>query len=325
LDQENITNWQYSRLLAGKIYFEWIKKVGLVELLLRPETIPSLFYQTKWDSENQDIVQGILRFLQSFSILEEAGGTFSMKENYTQQTDYIAHQVKDINQGHPSLQFIEYGLKLLDSKLEGDTGLWDIERKSYLLEIGFDQKAFIEFGNLVNKPDTFDWKFRPIENPTILIFANYISNTVNSLLSGNDINKNITIITHDLKHKDRAITFCELKKETSNFSNRIFTLEEYKSDTKYDLIIVPNMLAFNDSPRNQLNLLKSLSSENALLCLYAPTEAKYSLGIEPIFYLHPDYKGVPNTREFLRQAKSVGWSKDMRMGINDEILLLKMD
>lgn len=145
MDDYQPTNWQYSRFLAGKIYFEWIRKKGLIELLLRPETIPSIFYQKKWDSETQDMVEGILRFLDSLSILQEAGGTYTMKDKYMSQVQQLESTLKDVNEDHPSLQFINYGLKVLENKLDGDAGFWDIVNKNYLLEIGFTQNAFEDF------------------------------------------------------------------------------------------------------------------------------------------------------------------------------------
>ncbi|MFV2016075.1 MAG: hypothetical protein ACC656_11640, partial [Candidatus Heimdallarchaeota archaeon] len=129
MDNDKPTHWQYSRSLAGMVYYEWIEKKGLIELLLRPETIPSIFYQKRWDSESQDIVEGILRFLQSLSILQEAGGTFTMSDNYSVQVHQLKSKLEEKIESHPSYQFIKYGLKLLDYKLDGDGGVWDIVRK----------------------------------------------------------------------------------------------------------------------------------------------------------------------------------------------------
>ncbi|MCE7733383.1 MAG: hypothetical protein GPJ54_00805 [Candidatus Heimdallarchaeota archaeon] len=246
-----------------------------------------------------------------------------MNDNYSAKVQQLNLQLDSRNEDHPSMQFIKYGLKLLDYKLEGDAGVWDINRKNYLLEIGLTQNAFEEFCALDKHLVTIDWKFKPVDEPKILIFANFISNIVYSLVGKTGKKRDITILTHDLIHKDRAITYCELSRTTSKISKKIFALEEFEKNVKFDLIMVPNTLGFNHTVKENFTLLQSLSKSTTILYINAPTEAKYNVGIEPIYYLHPQFKGIPNTHEFGRQAKAAGWSQSYRTGSNKEILLLK--
>lgn len=246
-----------------------------------------------------------------------------MNDNYSAKVQQIELHLGENNDDHPSMQFIKYGLKLLDYKLEGDAGIWDIRRKHYLLEVGFTQNAFEEFCALDKHLVTVDWKFKPIEEPKILIFANFISNMIYSLVGKTGKKRDITILTHDFMHKDRAITFCELNRNTSMISKRIYALEEFETNVKFDLIMIPNTIGFYRTVKENFTLLQSFSKPNTILYIYAPTEASFSSGIEPIYYLHPDFKGIPNTHEFIRQAKAAGWSQSTRIGPNKEILLLK--
>ncbi|OLS24122.1 MAG: hypothetical protein HeimC2_23960 [Candidatus Heimdallarchaeota archaeon LC_2] len=324
METEHLTEWQFSRSVAGKIYFEWIKKNGLVELLLRPETIPSIFYQKKWPSENQDIIEDILLYLTSMSLVIDAGGTYAMDENYQINANKLTKQVGNLEKKHPSYHFIKYGLSILDNRLEGDSGQWDIIKYNFLFEQGLTQKAFSEFGTVKQHLKIIDRKYVPSEKLHTLIFGNFISNSINILLEGNEQIPEFDIITHDLVHKNRAITFCELKSITSRLSDRILSLDELKEIKKYDLILFPNTLGFYKNIKEQLTFLKSISTEDIHLFLYAPTDAKFGVGIEPLFHLHPDYKGIPKSSDFLAQAKAVGWSSSIRIGFNEEILLLTM-
>lgn len=323
MDTEQPSEWQYSRHVAAKIYFDWIKQNGLVELLLRPETIPSLFYQKKWSSENQEIIEHILLFLESTSLLVDAGGTYTMKEDYMFNVNKL-NKLVESDTKHPSYQFIKYGLQILENRLEGDTGHWDLIRSNFLFEKGLTQNAFIEFESVKQHLKSIDRKFNTSGKDRILIFANYISSSVNILLEGNETIPEFDILTHDLVHKNRAITFCELKSDTSSLSNRILSIEELNEIKKYDLILFPNTLGFHRTIKEQLTFLKSHSKNNALLYVYAPTSANYGIGIEPLFHLHPHFKGIPNTHDFLGQAKAIGWTSSLRIGADKETLLLTL-
>lgn len=325
LSVEFVTKYSESRALSAKSYFEWLRVNGIIELLLRPYTVPSICYDKKWDSSNQHFIEEIFQYLTTFQILSEAGGTYKLTDNYLKEVTKLEHIIELGEHKHPTQVFIKHGLKILDDKLMGDSGQWDLNKDSFIFERGLTQSVYESRLILLQDVLFSHSDFTIQTNPKVIVYANYIEVVVPLLEAISEKIDSVSIIVPNNNIKDEAISFCETKEAWSTFSAVIFSEPEFsEQNKKADLVIIPNGLGFYSEFKNQLKFLKNITNYGSTIIGFAATDAHVQLGIEPLFSLHPFYHGLPNTSDFNRVVKANGFLEPKRLDPKNLIFITKV-
>ncbi len=305
-----------SRSIAAKLYYEWLKKHDLLELFTYPTALPSVFYSKRWVSDHLNIVEKILNFLTPFNIVSEAGGIFTLNDNLEHEIRKFDKIVLNEYSKHPSYLFIKYGLKLLDGKLEGDAGNWDINRNKFLFEQALTQPSYQLLCRFMEEIIDVSNVESNSKSVNVYIVGSYIGCFISSLaeLFSNEIN--LTVITTNKEFKTNTITYCELSNSTAKYSNRIFTAKEFKlsDEIKADLVFIPSGVGFNSTFKAQLAFINQISRSGTMIYLVAPTTPITQIGIEPLFPTHPYFIDIPEDYDLKRHCKAIGFAEPSRIG-----------
>ncbi|MHA2251995.1 MAG: hypothetical protein ACXAD7_16650 [Candidatus Kariarchaeaceae archaeon] len=303
-----------SRLIAAKLYYNWLDKINFLEPFSRPESIPSVIYEKRWVAKNDFMVERIFNFLATFNVFSEAGGMWTMHERSSQALSAFDRIVLSEYKNHPTYRFINYGLRLLEAKLEGDTGIWDIVQHNFIFERGLTQPSYQLLCRFIE-----DIVGQEIKNTShghnVTLLGIYPECFISALDEFFNISK-FTILTPNDKFKHQIITYCELDVKTAKFSNRVFVEKEYisRSLDKADIIFVANGMGFYRSLNDYISYLKQFSKEGTSIFMVAPTDPKVQIGIEPIFCVHPDFNELPSDLDLQRRFRAMGFTEPKRTG-----------
>ena len=277
-NENNFVEWDISRKISARLYYDWIKKHGLTQMMSYPETLASIFYQKRWSETSLPFVEGIFSFLSSFKILNEAGGTYSLSEYHQAKLSMIDSEIEERRINHITEKFIRYGLKIVDLKLEGDTGHWDLVQHGYLFNRGMTQKAYTSFcfevRNYIRENLSEREEFR-----NFMYYSPFITCPLTKLASSLKHFDKIGFFVPTDTHKREFISYCELNKNTSPFSPYIYVDSQYQSHTKFDIIWIPTLLGFFGKIKEQVKFISDTSSKGSYQFWFTPIETQYQIGI----------------------------------------------
>ncbi|MHA2170554.1 MAG: hypothetical protein ACXAB7_11730 [Candidatus Kariarchaeaceae archaeon] len=306
-----------SRSIAAKVYLQWLDKHDVLESFSRPESIPSFFYTKRWVPDHHHILEKIFKFLGTFELLTEASGTWIKTENY----DHIINNQLDRivlteYSSHPTYKFIKYGLRIYEDQLEGDSSVWDLNQYNFIFERGITQPSYQLLCHLID--DIIDDELLTNLNKDlhVSIIGHYQECYITALHNHVPNISMYSIVAPNEEFKEGAITYCELKSETAKFSNRIFTEEEFvrNMERPIDLVLLSNGFGFYKSLKELLAYLNSVTRSGSIIYIFAPTDPAIQIGIEPLFYMHPHYHGIPDDHDIKRQFKASGFDEPKRTG-----------
>ncbi len=295
--------FKQARAISTVLYMNWLEYHKVISELKQPTTIASLYYTKKWKQSSQKPFELILSFLSSMNILESAGGTFVLTDNYTMIVNKIkkSHNF-DLLKNDPQYMYIKYALDLFDDTLEGGSGIWN-RKNYYIMESFYGSDLFryivISLSEHIAELVGMD----TIKNITVLsLYSDLIINTLPQL----DISpENIVITTFSEKLKRLARTSCELSNETSIYSERIKVYDEEVH--KSDLYIILNGLGFHLTLKELAEIIDKNSNNISRIVGITTLSEKGRIGIEPLLYFQPNFREYGDCKKLEKSMKSVGF------------------
>ncbi len=295
LSEENLGTCYLGKAIASKLYMDWLMEEGILSMMDNPQTLEKIIDDKKWPTEMISPIQKLFDYLVVSKILIGAGGTYVLSHEFQRNKAEIEKvfetQVKDTN---PSLHFIRYGLTLLKSKIDMDTGIWQ-PKYDFIFENGFTQQFFKNAVGLINAEVNKQIE-KGKEFESILIVSRYLDIIFPELLSIIDKIPEIKIVVPNEASKALGFSFLELDKGLTRFEKNVITFDEL-DDFESDIIIIGGGFGFDISFKELFKIMgKSAKFQGDIYCVI-PMET----GLEPLFEFHPsyvDYLSYPDMQRY---------------------------
>ncbi|MCY3412927.1 MAG: hypothetical protein INQ03_14915 [Candidatus Heimdallarchaeota archaeon] len=305
-----------SRAIAIKLYMSWLESHGILELIKSPITIPSIYYEKKWNSTTQEAFELMLAFLSSMKLFSEAGGTFVLNEKYHLLLEKINHNhpIKNL-QNNPIWVYITYALNLFDERNEGGSGTWN-KNKYHILEQFYSSELYkLIFVDLVksilihHKNEDFG-SFR-----RIVVISLYNDLAIDTFVNQNSNPDHVRLVSFTDKLKRLSQSYCELSNERSQYSSSLRTLDE-TMDLKADLVILPNGLGMHQSIKDLAEYIDKISNEKCTVAGISSLRKSNYIGVEPLWQFHSNFVEYPEESHIEKQLIRKGFGKLGRFSEN---------
>ncbi|MDH5404699.1 MAG: hypothetical protein OEY49_19510 [Candidatus Heimdallarchaeota archaeon] len=301
-----------SRLIAVTLYYNWIKKNNITDYMDNLENLETIFYNKRWNIDYIFVIEKIFSYLVEHEILLIGGGMYGINKEKISDIKLLEELNLLEYQKHPTLQFIEYGLKILEELLEGGVGGWNMQKYGFLFEKSLTQNVYeyilkdlLSF--LLEQTNKTD------EEVVVVLYGVFIHHISRELVLHLPSNVKFYNIVSEDEFFEHHISIAELKNVYTSSRRYLYQ----KSDVRIknvDIIITTNSLGFGRNVNTELRYLSELSKFNTVLCGLFNFDNKSYIGFEPLFPVHDLYKGIFGDANIFNLFTSNGFSKPTLIG-----------
>jgi len=296
-------DYEEQRIIAAQLYFKWLDKIGIIERLIKPETIASVSYDLGFPENIVDILEHILNYLSEFKIIRRAGGTYSLTDDLDRIRKKWSNKITT-DPASPTVVFIKQGLKLVEDRFDGGTGEWDTVTNHFIIESVYTQESFF-----LNDPRILDTDhiYSYHKNPKIGIYGIFPQVCIKLIESIFNDPASITIITPSEEIKNQVISYCEFYEPARNYSSKVALVNDIVPNSM-DLVFIPNGLNYGKPLKEQIKYLNRILRKDGIVYFRDVSNYSHQFGFEVLMTLATKFYNLEEFNDLNRMFKANGFS-----------------